>query len=61
LDEAIAARAPWIKATLAACINAMPAGKVTVRAEKRMLKRKTVEAFDGEGRILSMLEEDVLV
>jgi hypothetical protein len=61
LDAAIAARAPWVKATLAACVEAMPAGNVTVRPEKRTLKRKTVEAFDDEGRILSMLEEEIQV
>jgi hypothetical protein len=61
LDEAIAARAPWIKAALAAYVESVPAGAVTVRPEKRMLKRRTVEAFDADGRILSMLEEEIKV
>jgi hypothetical protein len=59
LDEAIAARAPWVKAVLAAYVEVIPPGKITVRPEKRTLKRKTVEAFDAEGRILSMLEEEI--
>jgi hypothetical protein len=69
LDEAIAADAlamknkrdyvSWVKTILAAYIQAMPAGAVTVRPEKRKLKRKVVEEFDAEGRILSMLEEEV--
>jgi hypothetical protein len=61
LDEAIAARPSWVKAVLAAYVDAIPAGKVTVRPEKRTLKRKTVEAFDADGRILSMLEEEIQV
>ena len=61
LDEAIAARAPWIKAALAAYVESVPAGKVTVRPEKRTLKRRTVEAFDADGRILSTVEEEIRV
>ena len=61
LDEAIAARAPWVKAVLAAYVASVPAGAITVRPEKRMLKRRTVEAFDADGRILSTLEEEIQV
>jgi hypothetical protein len=71
LDEAIASDAwavknepghvSWVKAVLAAYVESIPAGKFTVRPEKRTLKRKTVEEFDADGRILSMLEEEIQV
>ena len=69
LDEVIAADARAVKngqpsllrAVLAAHVGSIPAGHVTVRPEKRTLKRKTVEEFDADGRILSMLEEEIKV
>jgi hypothetical protein len=71
LEEVIAADAwavknkrghvSWVKTVLAAYVEAIPAGGVTVRPEKRTLKRKSVEQFDAEGRILSMLEEEIQV
>jgi hypothetical protein len=51
----------WVKAVLAAYVESIPAGKFTVRPEKRTLKRKTAEAFDTDGRILSMLEEEIQI
>ena len=59
LDEVIAADARAVKngqpsllrAVLAAHVGSIPAVQFTVRQEKRTLKRKTVEAFDNEGRI----------
>jgi hypothetical protein len=71
LEEAIASDAwavknergyvSWVKAVLAAYVESIPAGKFTVRPEKRTLKRKTVEQFDDDGRIVSMLEEEIHV
>ena len=71
LDEVIAVdawalknkreRVSWVKTVLAAHVDSIPAGKVTVRPEKRTLKRKTVESFDDDGRILAMLEEEIQV
>jgi hypothetical protein len=69
LDTVIAADARAVKngqpsllrTLLAAYVESIPAVTFNVRPEKRTLKRKTVEAFDDEGRILSMLEETIQV
>jgi len=71
LDQLIAADAwavknepgyvSFVKSVLGAYVASIPAGKCTVRPERRTLKRKTVESFDAEGRILAMIEEDVEV